>query len=122
LEPIALRDSKDSTHNMSDNENDETNTSAATTPITIIDLVGDEAMAEQESVEEEEGESDNVFQSIESAFEPNNIGNLTRKRPRLETAENDDDAAQCSICFDQWTQLGSHRVVSLVCGHLFGDR
>ncbi|KAI8056778.1 hypothetical protein BDF22DRAFT_667899 [Syncephalis plumigaleata] len=111
---------------MSDNENDETNTTAAaaSTPITFIDLVGDESIVEQENVEERSDDNDSAFQSIEYAMEPTNIGNLTRKRPRLEATENDnddDDAAQCSICFDQWTQLGSHRVVSLACGHLFGD-
>lgn len=27
----------------------------------------------------------------------------------------------CSICFSPWEAEGSHRIVSLKCGHLFGD-
>ncbi|KAK2146141.1 hypothetical protein LSH36_629g01055 [Paralvinella palmiformis] len=27
----------------------------------------------------------------------------------------------CPICFDQWTNSGQHRLVSLRCGHLFGQ-
>lgn len=27
----------------------------------------------------------------------------------------------CTICFDQWTNSGPHRLVSLKCGHLFGE-
>lgn len=27
----------------------------------------------------------------------------------------------CSICLDTWTSSGSHRVVCLACGHVFGD-
>lgn len=26
----------------------------------------------------------------------------------------------CPICFDEWTNMGMHRIVSLKCGHLFG--
>jgi E3 ubiquitin-protein ligase RFWD3 len=27
----------------------------------------------------------------------------------------------CPVCFDAWSNSGSHRVVSLKCGHLFGQ-
>ncbi|KAL7732186.1 hypothetical protein ACLKA6_018427 [Drosophila palustris] len=32
-----------------------------------------------------------------------------------------EDGVSCSICLDPWTQSGYHRLVSLACGHLFGD-
>ena len=32
----------------------------------------------------------------------------------------DDDGLTCTICLDQWTSSGEHRLVSLKCGHLFG--
>ncbi|KAH8281722.1 hypothetical protein KR054_002459 [Drosophila jambulina] len=31
------------------------------------------------------------------------------------------DSISCSICLDVWTESGAHRVVSVACGHLFGD-
>lgn len=33
----------------------------------------------------------------------------------------DDDGSTCSICLDTWESKGEHRLVSLKCGHLFGD-
>lgn len=33
----------------------------------------------------------------------------------------DDDGSTCSICLDTWESKGDHRLVSLKCGHLFGD-
>ncbi|KAL5007256.1 hypothetical protein ScPMuIL_016062 [Solemya velum] len=32
----------------------------------------------------------------------------------------EDEDEGCSICFEMWTSSGSHRLVSLKCGHLFG--
>ncbi|XP_053674700.1 E3 ubiquitin-protein ligase RFWD3 [Anopheles nili] len=55
-----------------------------------------------------------------------------KKRKRIDTPERstkppssakyaeDDDGTVCSICLDEWTVTGDHRVVSLKCGHLFG--
>ncbi|XP_052895955.1 E3 ubiquitin-protein ligase RFWD3 [Anopheles moucheti] len=34
--------------------------------------------------------------------------------------EDDEEGLLCSICLDEWTLTGDHRVVSLKCGHLFG--
>ncbi|KAH8251300.1 hypothetical protein KR032_006648 [Drosophila birchii] len=31
------------------------------------------------------------------------------------------DSISCSICLDPWTDSGAHRIVSVACGHLFGD-
>lgn len=43
------------------------------------------------------------------------------KRPRIEENEPASDDITCPICFDDWTNSGSHRLVSLKCGHLFGQ-
>ncbi|XP_070565742.1 E3 ubiquitin-protein ligase rfwd3.L-like [Ptychodera flava] len=50
---------------------------------------------------------------------PNNF--TTPKKPIPESPEKDDEAETCSICFDSWTNSGSHRLSSLKCGHLFGQ-
>lgn len=39
--------------------------------------------------------------------------------PQLD--DDDDDGSTCSICLDSWEHKGEHRLVSLKCGHLFGD-
>lgn len=36
--------------------------------------------------------------------------------------DNSDQKVSCSICMDEWKLSGDHRVVSLKCGHLFGDK
>ncbi|XP_058065696.1 E3 ubiquitin-protein ligase RFWD3 [Anopheles bellator] len=36
-------------------------------------------------------------------------------------SDDEDNGLQCSICLDEWTTSGEHRVVSLRCGHLFGQ-
>nr|XP_002123329.1 E3 ubiquitin-protein ligase RFWD3 isoform X1 [Ciona intestinalis] len=33
-----------------------------------------------------------------------------------------DDEMNCPICFEPWTNSGKHRLVSLKCGHLFGQK
>ena len=38
---------------------------------------------------------------------------------RLNTSSND-EGCMCTICYNDWTQTGAHRIISLKCGHLFG--
>ncbi|KAH8413526.1 hypothetical protein KR009_011991, partial [Drosophila setifemur] len=40
-------------------------------------------------------------------------------KQRLETEQQ--DLITCSICLSPWDECGDHRLVSLACGHLFGD-
>ena len=53
--------------------------------------------------------------------------------PKRQRTEDDDDEEgneaidsdlvegnECPICMERWTSHGSHRIVSLKCGHLFG--
>ncbi|KAL3841397.1 hypothetical protein ACJMK2_019549 [Sinanodonta woodiana] len=35
--------------------------------------------------------------------------------------DNDEEGECCSICFENWTNSGNHRLCSLKCGHLFGQ-
>lgn len=45
------------------------------------------------------------------------------KRPREEDGSFiEDESIACSICSEIWTAGGSHCLVSLKCGHLFGKR
>ncbi|KAF9290072.1 RING finger and WD repeat domain-containing protein 3 [Linnemannia elongata] len=39
--------------------------------------------------------------------------------PRPQNVETEEST--CSICFDSWTNSGKHRLVSIKCGHLFGE-
>lgn len=43
----------------------------------------------------------------------------TPKKPKI--FEDDDDGSICPICLDNWDTDGAHRLVSLKCGHLFGE-
>uniref|UniRef100_A0A0R3S419 RING-type E3 ubiquitin transferase n=1 Tax=Elaeophora elaphi TaxID=1147741 RepID=A0A0R3S419_9BILA len=60
------------------------------------------------SSDEEEGDDDN--DSV----------NKKRLKPSHNEADGD-EASSCSICFEAYTISGSHRVVCLKCGHLFGQ-
>ncbi|KAF9315083.1 RING finger and WD repeat domain-containing protein 3 [Podila horticola] len=45
------------------------------------------------------------------------ISSVPEPRPKnVETEE-----STCSICFEPWTNSGAHRLVSIKCGHLFGE-
>ncbi|CEJ01421.1 hypothetical protein RMCBS344292_15448 [Rhizopus microsporus] len=45
---------------------------------------------------------------------------MSQKKPRLES-QDQDDHFQCPICYEDWKRKGEHRLVSLACGHLFGN-
>lgn len=42
------------------------------------------------------------------------------KSPQIQK-DDEDDGSLCSICLETWEWNGQHRLVSLKCGHLFGD-
>lgn len=46
------------------------------------------------------------------------------EKQKVPAAESDDDigddAISCNICFEPWSNTGSHRISSLKCGHFFG--
>ncbi|CAG0918587.1 unnamed protein product [Notodromas monacha] len=43
------------------------------------------------------------------------------KRPRLLEEDSVAEPDSCVICFEPYTSMGPHRLVSLKCGHIFGD-
>lgn len=36
-------------------------------------------------------------------------------------SQGDESGSHCLVCYESWTNAGLHRVVSLKCGHLFGE-
>jgi hypothetical protein len=73
-------------------------------------------------------------QDIESFPRPITSSNK-RKKTRLDDLDDDNDekedlsrttiqndAEVCSICLEEWTNSGHHRLVATECGHLFGKR
>ncbi|RUS14373.1 hypothetical protein BC938DRAFT_477399, partial [Jimgerdemannia flammicorona] len=66
-----------------------------------------------------------VVQNSPDIFQPTlpNIGTLTtdctnKKHKRSASMSSHDDSNQCPICLEPWSSSGSHRVVSIKCGHL----
>uniref|UniRef100_A0A336LMF4 CSON003662 protein n=1 Tax=Culicoides sonorensis TaxID=179676 RepID=A0A336LMF4_CULSO len=58
----------------------------------------------------------------EDLLKPLKSSSKKRKRPnRIESDTDDDDGLTCPICLDHWEMTGAHRLVSLKCGHLFGE-
>ncbi|CRK87529.1 CLUMA_CG001330, isoform B [Clunio marinus] len=68
-------------------------------------------------------------QSSSSDESPKSEENSVAKRKRRRTTpvpisnkeDEDDDGATCTICLDNFQSAGIHRVISLKCGHLFGE-
>nr|CAB3265545.1 E3 ubiquitin-protein ligase RFWD3 [Phallusia mammillata] len=44
------------------------------------------------------------------------------KKTATDISSDEDEGMTCPICFEPWTTSGKHRLVSLKCGHLFGQR
>ena len=60
------------------------------------------------------------FQSQERVVVlPKLTGRNSVPEPRPKNVETEE--CVCSICFEPWTNSGLHRLVSLKCGHLFGE-
>ncbi|CAO3687325.1 unnamed protein product [Umbelopsis vinacea] len=60
--------------------------------------------------------------SIEDEFQSTVHLNIKRKRElsTQESSSDEESICQCPICFENWANSGSHRIVSMKCGHLFG--
>lgn len=61
-------------------------------------------------------DSDNEFEDFRP---PPNVG---LKRRRTEEEEEEERATECPICLCVCASSGPHRIVSLKCGHLLGER
>ena len=42
------------------------------------------------------------------------------KDAEIEKNNDEEDAMTCNICFEAWSNTGTHRISSLKCGHFFG--
>ena len=47
-----------------------------------------------------------------------------KKRKAAESVDSEDseEGSVCTICFEDWSNTGDHRISSLKCGHFFGYR
>ena len=47
-----------------------------------------------------------------------------KKRKAVESVDSEDseEGSVCTICFEDWSNSGDHRIASLKCGHFFGYR
>ncbi|MCP9265851.1 E3 ubiquitin-protein ligase RFWD3 [Dirofilaria immitis] len=61
-----------------------------------------------------------ILSSDEEA-DDDNINKKRRRRSFNESGLDGDESTSCSICFEAYTISGSHRIVCLKCGHLFGQ-
>ncbi|KAI8852371.1 hypothetical protein BC829DRAFT_74524 [Chytridium lagenaria] len=62
-------------------------------------------------------------ESTQDLFQPppipiNRINHLKRSATEIE----DKPESECTICSEAWTNFGPHRLCSLKCGHLFGEK
>ncbi|CAO1410733.1 unnamed protein product [Diamesa hyperborea] len=64
---------------------------------------------------------------VESEATVENTDGVIKKRkrsqspPKKEVDPDDDEEGVCAICFDNFKQVGDHRITSLKCGHIFGQ-
>lgn len=68
---------------------------------------------------------ENSNQLPNSDIVPDEQPNKANKRSHSDVEDtydddDDDDGKLCPICYDNWTNVGPHRLCSLKCGHLFG--
>lgn len=54
-------------------------------------------------------------------FQSPKIQKIQTKKESSSSTQDNSEAMNCPICYDVWTSSGSHKIVSLKCGHLFGD-
>jgi hypothetical protein len=61
---------------------------------------------------------------LDAEFQSTSNLKVKRKRePSVQESDSQDDLlCQCPICFEKWSNTGPHRLISMKCGHLFGQR
>ena len=53
-------------------------------------------------------------------MEPEAVVSVIKAPEVINDDDNGDDAITCNICFEPWSNTGTHRISSLKCGHFFG--
>uniref|UniRef100_A0A8C2REA8 RING-type E3 ubiquitin transferase n=1 Tax=Capra hircus TaxID=9925 RepID=A0A8C2REA8_CAPHI len=60
-------------------------------------------------------------EGVAQAEEPEAVQSPQKSNPSLTSASVDEEEGDtCTICLEQWTNAGDHRLSALRCGHLFG--
>ncbi|KAI9284563.1 hypothetical protein BC943DRAFT_361256 [Umbelopsis sp. AD052] len=101
------------------------NESGTTSTSTIVDSSRElnassepliQATANSPPISRPDRELDADFQST------SNLKVKRKREPSVEEPDSQDDLlCQCPICFEKWSNTGSHRLISMKCGHLFGQ-
>ncbi|KAG0207459.1 RING finger and WD repeat domain-containing protein 3 [Mortierella sp. NVP41] len=64
---------------------------------------------------------DHDFQSQVQVMTRSRVGPERSHIPEPRPQNVETEESTCSICFESWTNSGKHRLVSIKCGHLFGE-
>ena len=106
--------------------------SSSTTGPAIIDL--DQSHDDPSVVTRRRRTSSTSSQDVQAYPQPITSSNKRKKTRSNDLEDEHDDkedltrttiqneAEVCSICFEEWTNSGHHRLVATECGHLFGKR
>lgn len=107
-------------------------------PEPVVEPQGEQAQQEEAAAVDEP----ETFQRVQEQAQNDDVINLStpsppKKRKRLSLAApkdvgtpvanaatnegDEDDGMTCPICLESWEMSGEHRLVSLKCGHLFGE-
>ncbi|KAF9962892.1 RING finger and WD repeat domain-containing protein 3 [Mortierella alpina] len=101
-----------------DNDSGEDSGHAGIDEVQILQQPPEEA---QSALEHSTPSQDQDFQSqVQVVIRPRaGAGENLVPEPRPRNIETEEST--CSICFEPWTNSGIHRLVSIKCGHLFGE-
>ncbi|KAJ2963970.1 hypothetical protein NQZ79_g1048 [Umbelopsis isabellina] len=93
---------------------EDTESNIAQPNVIVPDLVAN--VPSTSSIQTDRVTNNNDFQS------PLTLASKRKREPSTQGSDSDDDETicQCPICFENWSNTGAHRIVSMKCGHLFG--
>lgn len=77
--------------------------------------------AAQDHAQDEEGDGDQEADAEVMSSTPQPVPVKPPASPALERSMAEEEGTVCTICFEAWTNSGEHRLVSLKCGHLYGQ-
>uniref|UniRef100_A0A915PYB5 RING-type E3 ubiquitin transferase n=1 Tax=Setaria digitata TaxID=48799 RepID=A0A915PYB5_9BILA len=80
-----------------------------------------EGLNDVERLEQPQHRLPRVILSSDEEADDDNVNKKRRRKSDRNDDEGGDETTNCSICFEAYTISGSHKVVCLKCGHLFGQ-
>ncbi|KAI8576088.1 hypothetical protein K450DRAFT_258396 [Umbelopsis ramanniana AG] len=101
-------------------------TESGTTSISTIIDISRESNASSEPLIQAATDPPHISRpdrELDADFQSTSNLKVKRKRePSVQEPDSQDDlVCQCPICFEKWGNTGSHRLISMKCGHLFGQ-